>query len=79
MGHTASELPGWATLACGMFFFGGVQLLILGCIGEYIGRIYTEVKQRPRWIVRGLMGFASQEQPIPPCAPEVLCNGISRQ
>jgi len=79
MGHTASELPGWTTLACGMFFFGGVQLLILGCIGEYIGRIYTEVKQRPRWIIRALMGFASQEQAIPPCAPEVLCNGIGRQ
>ncbi|MDB6109913.1 MAG: putative enzyme [Pedosphaera sp.] len=60
MGHTAAELPGWTTLVCGMLFLGGVQLLILGCIGEYIGRIYSEVKQRPRWIVRETLGLAPQ-------------------
>jgi dolichol-phosphate mannosyltransferase len=61
MGHAASELPGWATLAVGMFFFGGVQLLILGCIGEYIGRIYTEVKQRPRWVTRETWGLETDQ------------------
>jgi len=42
-----------------MFFFGGVQLLLLGITGEYIARIYTEVKQRPRWIVRSTLGIDS--------------------
>lgn len=57
MGHTARELPGWTTLVGGMFIFGGMQLLILGCIGEYIARIYIEVKQRPRWIIRQTIGL----------------------
>ena len=57
MGHTAAELPGWTTLLCGMLFLGGLQLLILGCIGEYIGRIFNEVKQRPRWITREVLGL----------------------
>ena len=59
MGHTAAQLPGWTTLMCGMFFLGGLQLLILGCIGEYIGRIFKEVKQRPRWILRETIGLAA--------------------
>ena len=59
MGHTAAELPAWTVLAAGMVLFGGVQLLILGCLGEYIGRIYTEIKQRPRWIVRESLGFGA--------------------
>jgi dolichol-phosphate mannosyltransferase len=57
MGHTAAELPGWTTLASGMFFFAGLQLFILGLIGEYIGGIYTEIKQRPRWVIREKLGF----------------------
>ena len=58
MGHRAVELPGWTTLMCGMCFLGGLQLLILGCVGEYIGRIYTEIKQRPRWIVQETLGLS---------------------
>ena len=57
MGHTAAELPGWTALMCGMVFLGGLQLLILGCAGEYIGRIYMEIKHRPRWIVRKALGI----------------------
>jgi dolichol-phosphate mannosyltransferase len=44
-------LPGFATLAVGLFFLGGVQLICLGILGEYIGRIHHEVKQRPPFIV----------------------------
>lgn len=62
MGHTSAELPGWTTLAVGMFFFGGVQMLMLGIIGEYLGRIYTEVKQRPRWLTRQLLGWEQSEK-----------------
>jgi glycosyltransferase involved in cell wall biosynthesis len=60
MGHTAAELPGWTAVICVVLFLGGVQFLLLGCIGEYIGRIYAEVKQRPRWIVREALGLTNQ-------------------
>jgi polyisoprenyl-phosphate glycosyltransferase len=57
MGHVAAELPGWTAIAFGLMFFSGVQLLILGIMGEYLGRIYTEVKGRPRWIIRKTLGL----------------------
>ena len=43
-GHT---VPGWATLVVGLAFSAGLQLLSIGILGEYIGRIFDEVKQRP--------------------------------
>jgi dolichol-phosphate mannosyltransferase len=45
------NLPGFATLAVGLFFLGGVQLICLGILGEYIGRIHHEVKMRPPYII----------------------------
>ena len=47
-GHPAS---GWASMTCIICFVGGVQLICLGVIGEYIGKIYLETKQRPRYII----------------------------
>jgi glycosyltransferase involved in cell wall biosynthesis len=44
-------IPGWPTLVVGLMFFSGVQLLSIGIIGEYIGRIFDEVKQRPVYLV----------------------------
>ena len=46
-----SNVPGWATLVTGMMFFSGVQLLSIGILGEYVGRIFDEVKQRPVYVV----------------------------
>jgi len=47
-GHT---VPGWATLAVLICFFGGTQILCIGVVGEYIGKIYNETKARPRFII----------------------------
>lgn len=48
MGHTVA---GWASIMVSVWVIGGVQLMALGLIGEYVGKIYTEVKRRPRYIV----------------------------
>lgn len=64
MGYTAAQLPGWSAVTCGLLFVGGTQFLFLGLIGEYIGRIYSEVKQRPRWIVRQALGLEDRLPPI---------------
>lgn len=58
MGHTARDIPGWAAGIVSIFFLGGVQLLILGVLGEYLARIYDEVKLRPRWVVSRALGFS---------------------
>ena len=47
--------PGFATLIVALFFLSGIQLTTMGVIGEYIGRIFEEVKQRPLYIVRGVI------------------------
>lgn len=45
------NVPGYATLVVGMMFFSGIQLLSIGVLSEYVGRIYEEVKQRPMYLV----------------------------
>ena len=49
---THSWVRGWAMSFIGMLFMSGVQMLSLGIVGEYIGRIYTESKQRPLYLLR---------------------------
>ena len=48
MGHTVT---GWASITVGQFFLGGVQMLSLGIIGEYVGKIYLETKKRPKYFI----------------------------
>jgi glycosyltransferase involved in cell wall biosynthesis len=47
---------GWASLMCSIWFIGGLQLLGTGLIGEYIGKMYKEVKRRPRYIIEKIIG-----------------------
>ena len=55
-------IAGFATVAASIFFFSGVQLLALGIVGEYVGRIFNEVKQRPRYLVAEDLQWGGAEQ-----------------
>ena len=57
------DVPGWATLACGMMFFSGVQLISIGILGEYVGRIFDEVKQRPVYLIGSEAGCGAMGEP----------------
>lgn len=48
---TGTAITGWASLVCIVCFLGGIQLLSIGILGEYIGKIYLESKHRPRYII----------------------------
>jgi polyisoprenyl-phosphate glycosyltransferase len=48
---TEMAIPGWASTVLPIYFLGGIQLLCLGIIGEYLAKIYTETKRRPRYII----------------------------
>ena len=50
-------IPGWTSTVAPLYLLGGVQLLFLGIVGEYMGKIYTEVKKRPRYIVQETLNF----------------------
>ena len=54
---TLSWVPGWTISFIAILFIGGIQLIFLGVIGEYIGRIYREDKRRPLYLVRESLGF----------------------
>jgi glycosyltransferase involved in cell wall biosynthesis len=57
---TGIAVPGYATIVVGMMFFSGIQLLSIGILAEYVGRIYEEVKQRPNYLVSQRLGQGLQ-------------------
>lgn len=52
-----TDFPGFPTIVVAIVFLGGIQLLSIGILGEYIARIFTEVKQRPKYIIEEKYGF----------------------
>lgn len=53
---TSEAVPGWTSVLVSVLFLGGVQLITLGIVGEYLSRVYEEVKERPLYIVRESLG-----------------------
>jgi len=56
------DLPGWTSLMVVVLFLGGIQLTTIGIVGEYVARIYEEVKARPLYLVARRIGFAGAEE-----------------
>ena len=52
-----TDLPGFPSLIVSIMFFSGIQLVSLGMIGEYVGRIFAEVKRRPLYLIGERVGF----------------------
>ncbi len=59
-------VPGWTLLFIAVLFLGGVQLLFLGVIGEYLGRVYWEVKRRPLYLIKERLGFDAPPEDAAP-------------
>jgi polyisoprenyl-phosphate glycosyltransferase len=58
-------VPGWASIVVVMSFLGGVQLIVTGMVGTYVGRIYEEVKGRPLYVLRETKGLEAEHLPFP--------------
>jgi len=64
-------VPGWTLTFIALLFLGGVQLVLIGVIGEYLGRIYAEVKRRPLYLVKDRLGFEPADRPAAVVRPAI--------
>ncbi len=76
-----SYLPGFGTLTIAVLLLGGIQLIAIGIIGEYVGRIYDEVKGRPLYLVRAVRNMSAPDAdtttPLPPVAePQRMATAV---
>jgi polyisoprenyl-phosphate glycosyltransferase len=65
-----TDVPGYPSLIVSVMFFSGIQLLSLGIVGEYVGRIFAEVKRRPLYVVAERLGAATDTAPKAPIREE---------
>ena len=60
-GYNPRQAPGWTSLILAIFFLSGTQLVGMGILGEYIGRLFEETKARPAYLVKEQLNFDHQE------------------
>lgn len=68
---TSVWVEGWTAMMIAVLFIGGVQLICIGILGEYVGRIYNEIKQRPLYVVQEYIGFTEAHAPSMTRSPVV--------
>jgi len=64
-----ADTPGWATITVAIFFLGGIQILSIGVLGEYLGRIFSEVKSRPGHIISNEFSYLDHRTDSDSTAP----------
>jgi glycosyltransferase involved in cell wall biosynthesis len=69
---TDRAVPGWASTLLPILFLGGLQILCLGVMGEYLGKIYVEVKSRPRYIIESTVRLAPASQTPPTTSADAV-------
>ncbi len=62
-GLTLKDVPGFTTIILAVLFFSGIQLFSIGLIGQYLGRMYIEVKARPTYVTQEVLGFDPDQAP----------------